>query len=89
MAEMDMNRLGTWDRKILRRLHGPAVEQGIWGIRTDQELRELYTDIDIAAGIKKKRLEWFGHVVGIDKRWTVKKIFESKPNEVEEWEELD
>jgi hypothetical protein len=21
VAEMDMNRLGTWDRKILRRLH--------------------------------------------------------------------
>jgi len=41
LAEMDMNRLGTWDRKILRRLHGPAGAQGIWRIRTDKELREL------------------------------------------------
>ena len=79
VAEMDKNSMGTWEREILRRIHGPVVEQGIWGIRTDQELRELYTDIDIAAGIEKKRLEWFGHVVGMDQGRTVKKIFESKP----------
>jgi hypothetical protein len=28
VAEMDMNSLGTWDRKILR-IHGLVVEQGI------------------------------------------------------------
>ena len=48
---------------MLRRLHGPAVAQGIWRIRTDQELRELYKDLDIAACIRKKRLEWIGRVV--------------------------
>jgi len=63
LAEMDMNRLGTWNRKILRRLIGPTVEQGIWRRRTDQEFRELYKDIDIIAGIKKKNLEWIVHVV--------------------------
>jgi len=33
MTEMDMKRLGTWERKILR-IHGPVVEKGIWRIRT-------------------------------------------------------
>ena len=75
-----MNRLGTWDRKILRRLHGPAGAQGIWRIRTDQELRELYKDLDILTGIKKKSLEWIGHVVRMVQGRTVKKIFESKPD---------
>jgi len=42
-----------------------AVEQGIWRIRTDQEMREPYKDLDIVAGIRKKRLEWIGHVVGM------------------------
>ena len=55
------------------------VEQGIWRIRTNQELRELYKDLDIVADIKKKRLEWIGHVVRMDQGRTVKKIFESKP----------
>jgi len=35
VAEMGMNRLGTWDRKMFRRLHGLAVAQGIWRIRND------------------------------------------------------
>ena len=39
------------------------VMQGIWRIRTNQELRELYKDLDIIADINKKRLEWIGHVV--------------------------
>jgi len=37
-----MKRLGTWERKILRRTYGSLVEQGIWTIRTNQELRKLY-----------------------------------------------
>jgi hypothetical protein len=57
MTEIDMKRLGTWERKILRWIYGPMVKQRIWRIRTDQELRELYKDLDIVADIKKKRLE--------------------------------
>ena len=54
------------------------VEQGIWRIRTNQELRELYRNIDIVANIKRKRLEWIGHVIIMDQGRTYKKIFESK-----------
>ena len=54
------------------------AEQGIWRIRTNQELRELYKDIDIVAGIKKKKLEWIGHAVRIDQGRTVKEVSESK-----------
>ena len=38
----------------------------------------MYKDLDIVADIRKKRLEWTGHVVRIDQGRTVKKIFESK-----------
>jgi hypothetical protein len=57
MTEMDTKRLNTWKRKILR-IYGPVVKQGICRISTNQELRELYRDLDIAADIEKKRLEW-------------------------------
>jgi hypothetical protein len=77
MAETDMKGLGTWERKISR-IHGPVGEQGIWRV-SHQELRELYKDLYTVADIKKKRLEWIGHVVGMDQGRTVKKIFESKP----------
>jgi len=35
VGEMDMKRLGTGDREILRRVHGPVVERGKWRKRTD------------------------------------------------------
>jgi hypothetical protein len=54
MAEMDMKRLNIWGRTY--RL---VEEQRIWKIRTNYEFRELckYTDLDMVADIKKKRLE--------------------------------
>ena len=55
------------------------LEQEIRKIRTNQELRELYKDLDIVAGIKRKRLEWIGHVVRMDQGKSVKKLFGSKP----------
>jgi hypothetical protein len=36
---------------------GPVVEQGIWRKRTNQELKELYRDLDIVGDSKKKRFE--------------------------------
>ena len=55
------------------------VEQEIWKIITNQEWRELYKNLYIVADIKRKRLEWIGHVVRMDQGRTDKKIFESKP----------
>jgi hypothetical protein len=63
MTGVDVKRLGTWERKILRRVYGPVVEQGMWKIRTNQELKELYKNLDIIADMEKKRLECAGHVV--------------------------
>jgi hypothetical protein len=37
-----------------------VVELGIWRIRINCEIREIYKDADIAAGVEEKRLEWIG-----------------------------
>ena len=63
------------------RINGPVVEQGIWRIRTHQELTKLYKDLSIVADINKKLLEWFGHVVRKDQGRTVKKLYENKPEQ--------
>jgi hypothetical protein len=75
---MGMKRQSTWERKILRRMCGPVVEQGICRIRADEELRVLYKVLDIVADIKKKILEWTGRVVRMDQGRTVKKVFGSE-----------
>jgi hypothetical protein len=62
MTEMDKKRLGgTWDRKTLRTF-GPMREQGIWRISNNQELRDVYRDLHIVAGLKKREREreWNG-----------------------------
>jgi hypothetical protein len=56
-----------------------VVEQRTWRIRTNQEMQELYEDLDIAADIKEKSLKCTGHLVRMDYGRVVKKIFESKP----------
>jgi hypothetical protein len=39
VAELDVNRLGTGERIILRRIYRPVVERGIWRVRTDESMR--------------------------------------------------
>ena len=58
MTEMDMKRLGTWEGKILRRKYRSLVKQGMWGIRTNEELKDGYKDIDVVADVK--RSDWNG-----------------------------
>jgi hypothetical protein len=55
-----------------------VVEQGMWRIRNNQELWELNKELHTVADIKKRRLEWIGHVVRMKHGRTVKKIFEGK-----------
>jgi hypothetical protein len=61
MTGVDMKRLSTRERKIYRNVHGPVVEQGMLQIGTNQKLREIYNNIEIAADMEKKILEYAGH----------------------------
>ena len=62
--------------------------QGICRTVTNQELREPHKALDIVADIKKKRLEWIGHLARMDHRRVVTKIVHINWRE-EEWEDLD
>jgi len=66
MTDTVMKRLSRHERKMLTRIYGLVVQQGIWIARTNQELRELYKHLDTVADIKKKRLDWIGHIVRMD-----------------------
>jgi hypothetical protein len=79
MTEKDKTKINMWERKILRKVYGPVTEQGAWRIRRNEELRQLYKAPDLVVDIKMKRLEWLGHVIRMDQRRFVKKVFDSKP----------
>jgi hypothetical protein len=54
--------LNTFERKILRRIYGPAHEGGCWRPRWNNELYSLYIEPNIVEDIKIRRLEWAGHI---------------------------
>jgi hypothetical protein len=52
--------------------------QGVWRIRTNRELQNVYRSPDIVTEIKVRRLEWLGHI-RMDGARMAKKVFVSKP----------
>jgi hypothetical protein len=71
--------LMTWERTVLRKVYGPKCEQGVWRIRTNLELQNVYRSPDIVTEIKVRRLEWLGHIIIMDGARRARKVFVSKP----------
>jgi hypothetical protein len=65
-----------WEKKILRDVCLPVTEKGVWVIGTNQDIRELYESLDLAADIKRRSLN---HVIQMYHTGMCKKTVESKP----------
>lgn len=78
LTAADENRLGTFERKVLRKIYGPLCVNGEYRRRMNHELYELFGDVDVARRIKIQRLRWFGHVYRMDEQTPAKCIFASK-----------
>lgn len=63
----------------MREIFGPVKENGVWTIRTNQELMDLYREQDIITEIRKEILRWLGHVERKPEERTVKKVFKNIP----------
>jgi len=73
--------LMTWERKNLRKMHGPKREQWAWRIRRKLEIQNMHKSSDIMTEIKVRRLEWLGHVVTMGDTRLPKIIFKAKPED--------
>jgi hypothetical protein len=51
LAANDRNSLEVWERKVHRKIYGPACENGEWRIRTNTKLMELYEELDIVTKV--------------------------------------
>jgi hypothetical protein len=71
--------LMTWERKMLRNIYGLKSKKGIWRIRSNLEIQNIYKSPDIMTEIKVKRLEWLGHVVRMEDTRLPKMVFKTKP----------
>ena len=75
----DEKNLNIWGRKLLRKIFGPICVAGHLRSRTNEEVRQLYGELDIVTEIKKGRLRWMGHVERMSEEWVVKRLYQNTP----------
>jgi len=81
LKETIINKLLVFERKILRKIFGPNKENGIWRIKTNQELNEIIKRKNIINFIRAaQRLSWLlGHIERMQGTRMVKAIYSWKP----------
>ena len=60
-------------------IFGPNKENGIWRIKTNQELDEIIKRKNIINFIRAQRLSWLGHIERMQGTRMVKAIYSWKP----------
>jgi hypothetical protein len=69
-----------FERKILRKIFGPTKESnGLWRIKTNEELDDLIQQQNIIRFIKSQRLKWIGHVERMPQEREATRIYKWKP----------
>jgi hypothetical protein len=62
LKEPTINGLMVFERKVLRKIFSSTNENGIWRIKTNQELDKIITHRNIINFIRAQRLGWLGHI---------------------------
>ena len=75
LKETIINKLLVFERKILRKIFGPNNENGIWRIKTNQELNEIIKRRNIINFIRAQTLSWLGHIERMQGTRMVKAIY--------------
>jgi hypothetical protein len=57
-----INKQMVFETKILRKIFGPNNENGIWRIKSNQELDEIIKCKNKINLIRAQRLSWLGHI---------------------------
>jgi hypothetical protein len=69
----------VFERKVLRKIFGPTNENGMWRIKTKQELDKIIKHKNIINFIRAQRLEWLGHTERMQETRMFKAIYSWKP----------
>ena len=79
LTRRDENRLRVFENRMLRRIFGGTVSNGVWRIRHNAEIHRLYKSADILAELRARRLQWAGHVARMDDARTAKRVMDAPP----------
>jgi hypothetical protein len=80
LKETSMQKLMIFERKILRKIFGPIKESnGIWRIKTNEELHDLIQQQNVIRFINSQRLNWTGYVERMPQEREATRIYKWKP----------
>ena len=68
-----------FERIVLRKIFGPTNENGIWRIKTDQELDKIIKHMNIVNFTTAQRLGWLDHIERMQETRMVMAIHSWKP----------
>jgi hypothetical protein len=74
----DENTLRIFERKVLRKIYGPVLENGEFRIHYNGELNELTKGENIVRFVKAQRLQWLGHVERMNETVMPKMVLHGK-----------
>jgi hypothetical protein len=63
MTRKSEEMLVAFERKILRRIYGPKKVEGVWRLRYNTEICDLYKEVKVSLFIKLRRLQGAGRVM--------------------------
>ncbi|KAL1452545.1 hypothetical protein WDU94_006766 [Cyamophila willieti] len=78
LSKTSEKKLVTFENKILRKIYGPVCENGIWRIRKNKEIRDLFNEPDIVAKIRHRRMRWTGHVLRRNDESLIKNVWKAE-----------
>lgn len=79
LAKIEEESLLRFERKILRMIFGAVKLDNVWRRRYNDELYEIYKDINVVRFIKIARLRWIGHVFRRGDGEVIKRIVKQVP----------
>jgi hypothetical protein len=79
LSVRDVHHLLVLERQILRRIYGPVQTEEGWKIKNNDEFQKFMRGADIVKYIRAQRIKWWGHLNGMEKTKTVRKIMEWNP----------
>ena len=68
------------ERKFLRKILGPVNENGMCGLRYNDEIYNLYSEPNIVNIIKVGRSRWIGHVMRIEEDNATRRLTLLRPD---------
>jgi len=75
-----INKLMIFERRIMWNIFGPTrTDDGYWRIKINQEINEILKGQNIIGFVKKRGLNWLGHVERMAEDNIVQKIKRWKP----------